>query len=65
MINPSKHTKNRNSHYYPFLNGCINTRKGKAKFSNFQILLNIGCSSTYVMGRPIIKLKHKEDATIK
>ena len=65
MINPSKHTKNRNSNYSLILNVCINTRKVKAKFNNFQILLYIGYSSTVVMGRPIIKLKPKEDATIK
>ena len=29
----------------------MNTRKGKAKFKNFQIILNSGCSSTIAMGK--------------
>ena len=27
VLNPSKHTKNLNRHYYPILRGCMNTRK--------------------------------------
>ena len=51
IINHPKRTKNLNSHYYPILHGCINTRKGKTKFKNFRILFNSGFSSTIVMGR--------------
>ena len=29
IINPPKHTKNINSHYYPIIHGCTNIRKGK------------------------------------
>ena len=49
IINPSKFNKKCNSHYSPVLHGCINTREGKAKFKNFPILLDSGCSSTIVM----------------
>ena len=42
----------------------MNTRRRKVKFKNFQILLDIGCSSTIVMRRLIIKLKNKEDSVI-
>ena len=35
ILNPSKPTKNINSHYSPLLNGCMNTRQGKAKFKKF------------------------------
>ena len=35
MLNPSKCTKNINIHYSPILHGCMNTRKGKAKFNDF------------------------------
>ena len=49
-------TKNLNSHYSPILNGCMNTRNGKATFKNFRVLLNSGCSSIIVMWRIIEKL---------
>ena len=55
IINPSKRTKNLNSHYSPILHGCMNTRKGKSKFKNFRILLDSGCNSTIVMGRLVKK----------
>ena len=35
IINPPKPTKYLNSHYSPILHGCMNTRKGKAKFKKF------------------------------
>ena len=41
MINSPKHAKNLNIHYSPILHGCMNTRRGKAKFKNFRILLDI------------------------
>ena len=59
ILNPPKLTKNLNSHYYPILQGCINTKRCKAKFKNFWILLNSGCSSTVRMGRLIQKLHPK------
>ena len=40
IINPPKHAKNINIHYSPILHGCMNIRKGRAKFKNFQILLD-------------------------
>ena len=42
MLNPSKRTKNINSHYSVILNGCMNTCKGKEKFKNVRILLDSG-----------------------
>ena len=38
ILNPSKLTKNINSHYYPILDGCMNTHRGKARFRNFVII---------------------------
>ena len=32
IINRPKHGKKLNSHYYHIIHGCMNTRKGKAKF---------------------------------
>ena len=52
IINLSKHTKNLNDHYSPIIHVCMNTRKGNAKFKKFLILLESGCSSTIVTGRP-------------
>ena len=51
IINPPERSKTLNSHYSPILHGWMNTIKGKAKFKNFCILLDSGCSSTIVMGR--------------
>ena len=48
IINPPKRDKNLNSHYSPILHGCMNTRKGRAKFKNFRIILNSGFSYTVV-----------------
>ena len=39
IINTPKRNKRLYSHYYPILHGCMNTRRGKAKFKNFRILL--------------------------
>ena len=49
IINPPKCAKYLNSHYSPMLHGCVNTRKYRAKFKNFQILLDSECNSTIVM----------------
>ena len=54
----------KNRHYSLILRGCINIRKGKAKFNNFQILLDIRCISTIVMGRIVEKLNPKKDAVM-
>ena len=48
IIIPLKDDKNINIHYSTVLNGCANTRKGRAKFKNFQILSDSGCSSTII-----------------
>ena len=51
ILNLYKITKNTNRHYSPILNVRMNTRKGREKFKNFQILLDSGCSSTILMIR--------------
>ena len=56
MLNPSKCTKNKNSHYSPIIHGCMNTHKGRAKFKNVWILLDSACSFTIVMRLLISKL---------
>ena len=50
------------SHYSTIIHGCMNTRKGKAKFKDFRILLDSGYSSTIVMGRIVEKLHPDEYA---
>ena len=59
IINPPKRAKNISSHYSTILNGFMNTRKGRVKFKNFQILLDSGCSSTIVMIRLVEKSGHQ------
>ena len=61
IINTTKRTKTFNIHYSPIIQGFMNTRKGKARFKNFLILLYSGCSSTIIMGRLINKPTHKKD----
>ena len=39
----------------------MNTGNGRAKFKNFLILLDSGCSSTILMGRLVKKLGLEED----
>ena len=56
IINPPKHAKNLNTHYYPILHVCINTRRVRERFKNFRILLDSGCSYTIEMGRLTEKL---------
>ena len=53
ILNPSKRTKNLNSHYSTILHGWINTHKGRAEFKNFRILLDSEYSPTILMGRLI------------
>ena len=61
IINAPKRAKSLNSHYSTILNGCMNTRKSKARFNNFHILLDSGCSSTILMGRLAGKTSVKKD----
>ena len=49
ILNTYKRTKVLNFHQYPILHGCMNTRKGRAKFNSFRILFYSGSSSTIVM----------------
>ena len=51
--NPFYCTKNININCSHILHGCMNTRKGKDRFNNFRILLDIGCSPTVAMRRLI------------
>ena len=55
IINPPKRAKNLNNHYSHIIHGCMNTRKGKAKFKNFRIILYSGFSSTILMGSLVKK----------
>ena len=38
IINSPKHAEYLNIHYSPIIHGCMNTRRGKAKFKNFCII---------------------------
>ena len=49
ILNPPKRIENLNIHYSYILHGCMNTIKGRARFNNFRILLDSGCSSTIVI----------------
>ena len=59
ILNPPKRTKTINSHYYPIIHGCMDTRKVKAKFKNFRILLYSKFSSSILMGRLIQRFHPK------
>ena len=61
-INPPKRATILNSHNSPILHGCMNNRKGKARFNFFRILLDSGCSSMIVMISLVKKLSPEEDA---
>ena len=60
IINTPKRTKNLNSHHSPILHGFMNTRNDKAKIENFRIILDIGFSSSIIMGRLVEKLSPKD-----
>ena len=60
IINPPKLIKNLNVHYFPIIQGCMNTREGKVKFKKFRILLDSGCSFTIVIGGLVEKLSPKK-----
>ena len=49
IINPSRRTKSLNRHYSSIIHVYMDTRKGKAKFKNFLILLYSWYSSSIVM----------------
>ena len=57
LLNTMKHAKSKNGHYSPILQGCMNTRIGRAKLTNFRIILVIRISSKIVMGKLTSKLK--------
>ena len=54
ILNTYKLSKNLISHYYLILHRCTNTWKGGAKFNNFWILLDSGCTSMIFIWRLII-----------
>ena len=56
IINLPKRSKILNTHYYPILHGCMNTRNVRGEFKNFRIILDSGCISTILMGRLVKKL---------
>ena len=60
IINPPKHAKKLNRHYYPILHRCMNNGKGKENFNFVHILLDSGCSSTIVMGRIVKNYPQKK-----
>ena len=41
IINPPKHAKILNIHYWTILHGCMNNRKDKAKFKNFAFYFTV------------------------
>ena len=60
-MNPSKRAKNTNSRCYTILHGCMNTRRGRAKYIYIWVLLDSGCSSMIVMRRLMPRLKKTKD----
>ena len=64
IFNPPKCSKNINSHYSPILHECMNTRKGRDKFKNFQIILDSVCISMIVTRRIVEILCPENDAVI-
>ena len=48
IINPPKRAKHFNRYYLPILYRFMNTRKGKAKFKIFRIILESGCISMII-----------------
>ena len=44
-LNPIQHAESKTSNYSPILQGCTNTRSGRAKLKNFRIVLDSGSSS--------------------
>ena len=56
MINPPKCAKILNIYYHPIIHIFMNTRKGRAKFKNFQTILDSGCSSIILTVRIVENL---------
>ena len=61
ILNLSERTRNINIHCYLIPHVCLNTKKGKARFNSFRILLDSGCSSRIVMIMLIENLSAKKD----
>ena len=64
ILNTYKRTKNMNDYCPPILHGCMNTRRGKARFKKFRILLDKGYIYMIAMRGIAKKLKAKEYAVI-
>ena len=64
ILNTMKHAKLKNIHYSPIMQSCMNTRSGRAKLTNFQILLDRRSSSTIVMVKLTSKIKEKKPTEI-
>ena len=64
FINAPKRAKNINTHYYLILHGCMNIRKGRARFKNFQILLDSGFIYTILMIWLVDKLYPGKDTVM-
>ena len=64
IINTLKRDKRFNTYYSPIIHGFMNTRKGIAKFKNFQILLDSGCSSMILIVRLVKNQKLKKYAVM-
>ena len=64
MVNHSKRAKCMYIRSSRIMHAYMNTSKGIAKFKNFQILLDSGCSSTIVMRRLLEKLYPEKYAVI-
>ena len=64
ILNTYERTKLLNSHHYPILHGCINTQNDRAKFNNFNILLDSRCTSKIIMRILIAKLNPERDTVM-
>ena len=57
---PEKLANNVNIHYYPILQGCMNTVGGIEKVKNLRILLDSGFSPTIIMVNMMLKVRPKK-----
>ena len=62
IINTPKRAKRFIICLYHILHGCMNTRRGEAKFKNFRILLDSGCSFKIEIGKLVGKRLLGKDA---
>ena len=60
IINPPKQAKYLYNNYSPILHECMKTKKVRAKFNNFQILLDSRFSSTILIRRLVEKYSLKK-----